>query len=184
MVKTAIDCWFWFPERMSLQFRYFFLVWFCCFRLWVVVFFSSSQLTWKLCGNWNIHTVEILMSPTNFSLQNWAQDVCQEDCPLGILPVGGLARLLDLAFIERFLTVSVPVEVCFYKSAFFYRNKKKIFLEFLTIGNEEETLKGNWGILWPHPTVPSKIWSKIACIWMVQRAGCKPSAACRLISFE
>lgn len=117
-------------------------------------FLSPSQLIWKLCGNWNIHTVEILMSPANFSLQNWAQDACQEDCPLGSLPVGGLASLLDLAFIERFLTVSVPVEVCFYKSAFFYRNKKKFFLEFLIIVNEK--LKGNWGISWPHLTMPSK----------------------------
>lgn len=147
MVKTAIDCWFWFPERMSLRFRY----------LGLSGFFSPSQLTWKLCGNWNIHTVEILVFPTNFSLQNWVQDVCQEDCPLGSLPVGGLASLLDLAFIERLLTVSVPVEVCFYKSPFFYWNKKKnSFLEFLTIVNERETSKGNWGILWPHLTMPSK----------------------------
>lgn len=57
--------------------------------------------------------------------------------------MGGLASLLDLAFIERFLTVSVPVEVFFYKSAFFYWDKKKLFLGFLTIVNEKETLKGN-----------------------------------------
>lgn len=57
--------------------------------------------------------------------------------------MGGLASLLDLAFIERFLTVSVPVEVCFYKSAFFYWDKKKLFLGFLTVVNEKETLKGN-----------------------------------------
>ena len=113
-----------FPERMSVHLRYLF-------------FFKVSQLTWKPCGNWNIHTVEIFMFPTNFSLQIWAQDVCQEDCPLGRLPVGGLANLLYLFFIEGFLTVSVPVEICIYKSPFFHWKKKSFFLKFLTILNEK-----------------------------------------------
>lgn len=77
-------------------------------------------------GNWNIHSVEIFMFPNNFSLQIWVQDICQEGCPQGSLPVGGLASLQCLVFIERSLTV--PVEICFYKSAFSIGKKKKKFL--------------------------------------------------------
>lgn len=69
----------------------------------------------------NFHSIQ-----NDFSLQIWAQDVCQEDCPLGSLLMGGLASLLYLVFIDRFLTASVPVEICFYKSAFFHWAEKNV----------------------------------------------------------